>query len=373
MEPKLKKIDPEVCRYIENEILPKYRGLKGHTDAHIADVIRRSLIIAKDFDDVNLDMVYVIAAYHDLGRLIDNETHNLESAKMIRNDEALKDFFTPEEVIVMSEAVEDHRASLGHEPRSIYGKIVSCADRSTNIAEPLGRAYDYEKSLHPDWSEEEVIEQVRIHLREKYSHGGYAVKTMYFKNPEFEDFVEKIEKVTATQDIFYRVQTEFNKQRLEPRRLIIFGASKKGYEMALKKFSDRYQVIKIDPDALSEVEEEHLAYIISRVPIMVFGPVGSNIIPVRTEIYVTESRWIDSRLSNFMPVKLEKPSLAGAPCFGVPCYTSDKFVTETGIKAPVVFDRVLAYLIQEGFNVVSSWRIVSDNLSKEQFERFKNN
>ena len=373
MESELKKINSEVRRYIGNEILPKYHELKGHTDAHITDVIRRSLNIAKDLDDINLDMVYTIAAYHDLGRLIDNETHNLESAKIMLADEVLKGLFTPEEIIIMSEAVEDHRASLGHEPRSIYGKIVSCADRSTDVVEPLGRAYDYEKSLHPDWTEDEVIERVRVHLREKYSHDGYAIKTMYFKNSEFEGFIEEIEKITATPELFCKVQTEFNRQRLEPQRLVVFGASRKGYEIALKRFSDGYEVVEADPDKLSEVKEQYYAYIVSKTPIMVFGPVGSNIIPVGTEIYVTESRWIDSRLSSSAPVKLEKPNIVDAPGLGVPCYTSDKFVTETGIKAPVVFDKVLAYLIEEGFNVVSSWRIVSDNLSKEQFERFKNN
>lgn len=77
MELELEKIKPEVRGYVESEILPKYRQLKGHTESHIADVIRRSLKIAKDLDGVNLDMV--------------------------------------------------------------YGKIVSCADRATDISEPLIR------------------------------------------------------------------------------------------------------------------------------------------------------------------------------------------------------------------------------------------
>lgn len=68
---------------------------------------------------MNIDMVYIIAAYHDLGRLVDNETHNIESGKMVREDKFLRENFSAEEVETMAEAVEDHRASLGHEPRSI--------------------------------------------------------------------------------------------------------------------------------------------------------------------------------------------------------------------------------------------------------------
>jgi len=206
-------ITKELKDYIEVEILPKYQGLKGHTDQHIRDVIRRSLRIAEELKDVNLDMVYTIAAYHDLGRLVDNDTHHLESAKMMRADDMLRKFFSDTEIEMMAEAVEDHRASLGHEPRNIYGKIVSCADRATDISEPLARAYDYGKSLYPDWPEEKIIERARVHLREKYSHDGYAVKTMYFKNPEFDDFIAKIEEITATPEKFYEVQMEFNKRR----------------------------------------------------------------------------------------------------------------------------------------------------------------
>ena len=36
-----------------------------------------------------------------------------------------------EEIKTMAEAVGNHRASKGSEPRSVYGKIVSFADRNT--------------------------------------------------------------------------------------------------------------------------------------------------------------------------------------------------------------------------------------------------
>ncbi len=213
MESDLKKVNPKVRRYIGNEILPKYHQLKGHTDSHISDVIYRSLKIAKSLEGVNLDMVYVIAAYHDLGRLVDNETHHLESAKMLRADEPLKDFFTDEEIKIMAEAVEDHRASLKRDPRSLYGKIVSSADRSCDIAEILVRAYDYNKTLHPDFTEEETIENIRLVLRGKYIPGAYGDKKMYFRTPEYDDFLKKVDEITSTPDGFYKIQTEFNRKR----------------------------------------------------------------------------------------------------------------------------------------------------------------
>ena len=39
----------------------------------------------------------------------------------------LRQWFPEEHILIMKEAVEDHRASNKHVPRSIYGKIVADA------------------------------------------------------------------------------------------------------------------------------------------------------------------------------------------------------------------------------------------------------
>ena len=218
------RISPGIKTYIETEILPKYMELKGHTGKHIEQVIERSLEFAKQAPGVNLDMVYVIAAYHDLGRLVDNETHNFISAEMLKTDKNLKKWFTKDEIKTMAEAVEDHRSTLGHEPRSVYGRIVSSADRNPDIASMLERCYDYTKLLNPEMDEDELIEQVRIHLREKYAPDGYAASTMYFKNDSFEKLLAEVGEMTETPEGFNKIQKEFNLKR--------FGES--GFEKAVE-------------------------------------------------------------------------------------------------------------------------------------------
>ncbi len=209
----MEKVSAEIQKYIETEILPKYVGLGGHTDSHIQQVITRSLRFAKQAPGVNIDMVYVVAAYHDLGRLVDDETHNFESAKMMRADDFLKAYFTAEEIETMAQAVEDHRASLGREPRSIYGKIVSSADRNANVKVMLSRVYDYTKHLHPEMTEDEIIEEARVHLREKYSPDGYAASTMYFDDPNFAGALTEVEYITRTPKRFAKVMREHNEKR----------------------------------------------------------------------------------------------------------------------------------------------------------------
>ena len=209
----MEKVSEPIRNYIETEILPKYAGLGGHTDSHIQQVITRSMRFAKQAPGVNIDMVYIIAAYHDLGRLVDDEAHNFESAKMMRKDKFLKTHFSAEEIETMAQAVEDHRASLGREPRSIYGKIVSSADRNANVKVMLSRVYDYTKHLHPEMTEDEIIEEARIHLREKYSPDGYAASTMYFDDPNFAGALKEVEEITRTFKRFAKVMREHNEKR----------------------------------------------------------------------------------------------------------------------------------------------------------------
>ena len=61
---------------------------------HISYVIDRSLMFASNQDDINYDMVYVIAAYHDIGHYIDAKNHEKVSADMLLEDMNLRMFFT---------------------------------------------------------------------------------------------------------------------------------------------------------------------------------------------------------------------------------------------------------------------------------------
>ena len=97
--------------YIEREILPRYKCFdKAHREDHARMVISQSLGIARHYA-VNIEMVYAIAAFHDLGLAIDRKTHHLESGRLVREDPRLHEWFSQEEIETMAQAVEDHRLS----------------------------------------------------------------------------------------------------------------------------------------------------------------------------------------------------------------------------------------------------------------------
>lgn len=204
-------INKEIAKYIEKFILPQYKSNdKGHGINHIMYVIERSFKFADTVKDINLDMVYVIAAYHDIGHKIDVKNHEVVSAQLLLNDEKLKEFFTDEQMKLMSEAIEDHRASLTTEPRSIYGKIVSSADRNVNLDEILMRTYEYRIKHSSDLSIEEIIDESYNHIMDKFGKNGYATNKMYFEDPDYETFLKELEVFLSDRKEFFKRYCEVN-------------------------------------------------------------------------------------------------------------------------------------------------------------------
>lgn len=169
----LESIDSRLRDYIESEIIPRYRTFdKAHSEEHARQVIAQSLSLAKHYE-TEAAMVYTIAAYHDLGLTAGRERHHIVSGEIVRADSTLRTFFRDEQIELMAEAVEDHRASIDHEPRSIYGRIVAEADRLIDPMTVIRRTIQYSLSHYPTLSTEEHFERCATHLREKYGRGGY--------------------------------------------------------------------------------------------------------------------------------------------------------------------------------------------------------
>ena len=163
----------ELIDYIETGILPRYKTFdKAHDRKHACTVLVKSLQLAQHYD-VNAAMVYAIAAYHDLGLVEGREHHHIASARIVREDKRLKELFTADEIEIMADAVEDHRASSSKPPRTIYGKIVAEADRIIDSTTIMTRTIQYGLSHYPTLTESEHIERAVAHIKEKYGEGGY--------------------------------------------------------------------------------------------------------------------------------------------------------------------------------------------------------
>lgn len=159
--------------YIEQAILPQYDAFDGgHKRDHAQMVIDESLKLAREHG-ADERMAYVIAAYHDLGLRVDRERHHIHSGEILMADKKLREWFTEEQILVMRDAVEDHRASSKTPPRTLYGAIVAEADRQIIPLTVIHRTMAYSAKLLPGADFESLYARSKEHLIEKYAEGGY--------------------------------------------------------------------------------------------------------------------------------------------------------------------------------------------------------
>jgi uncharacterized protein len=163
----------DLVEYVETQILPRYAEFdKAHNLSHVTQVIRRSMDLAKR-TGADMNMVYVIAAYHDLGLCGPRAIHHKTSGKILIQDARLKHWFSPEQLKIMKEAVEDHRASASRAPRSIFGKIVAEADRDLEPNNVIRRTIQFGLANYAQLDREGHWQRLLQHLEEKYSTRGY--------------------------------------------------------------------------------------------------------------------------------------------------------------------------------------------------------
>ena len=118
----------------------------------------------------------------------------------------MKAFFSKEERVLIKEAIEDHRASSENPPRSIYGKIISSADRSTDIDEFLRRTHQYTLKHFPNCTVTEMIDRAYTHTKDKYGKKGYAKH--YVNDPEYDEFRENINELLRDKEMFEKKHKE---------------------------------------------------------------------------------------------------------------------------------------------------------------------
>jgi len=184
-------INKNLENYIKNEILPQHeKNDSGHSLKHIDYVLKRCFNFAEQFKNIDFNMLFAIATFHDIAHHIDKKNHEKLSADIFYNDEKMKEFFSEYERNLIKEAIEDHRASSVSSPRSDYGKIISSADRSTDVDDFLRRTHSYTLKHFPNCTKEEMLKRAKEHTEQKYGKSGYAKH--YVKDEEYEKFREEI-------------------------------------------------------------------------------------------------------------------------------------------------------------------------------------
>lgn len=164
----------DLNKFLEEEIIPLYdHHDAGHQRDHAHYVMETSLRLAQHYPQVDTNMLLVAAAYHDVGLCEGRKLHHVVSARMICEDKRLLQWFTPEQIHIIADAAEDHRASSDHEPRTIYGRLIAEADRQIDGDTIIRRTIQYTQAHFPGMNEDEQYQRFQEHMSEKYAEGGY--------------------------------------------------------------------------------------------------------------------------------------------------------------------------------------------------------
>lgn len=200
----------DLVEFVETKILPQYAEFdRAHNMEHVTRVIRRSLDLVKT-TGADINMVYAIAAYHDLGMSGPRAIHHITGGKILASDARLKKWFSTEQIKIMKEAVEDHRASASRAPRSLYGKIIAEADRDIDVEVVVRRTIQYGLSNYPEKDKDEQWGRFKEHMDSKYSADGY-IKLWLPKSPNEKSLNELRNLIADKQKLreaFDRIWTE---------------------------------------------------------------------------------------------------------------------------------------------------------------------
>ena len=206
----MKQITPSLVEYVNEQIIPLYDTFdKAHRRDHVDTVIEQSLFLANHFD-VNIDMVYAIAAYHDVGLSKGREKHHLYSSEYIKADKRLVEWFSQEQIACIAQAAEEHRASSATPPHTLYGKIVAEADRIIDPTTIVRRTIQYGLSHHPQENIEWQFERMVSHLREKYGKGGYL--KLWFSFSTNGQKLEQLQEMIDAPDVLKKMFEEIYMQ-----------------------------------------------------------------------------------------------------------------------------------------------------------------
>ena len=206
-----KDVNKELKDYIENNVFPGYEvNDKAHGIIHIKEVIRRSFALNDTFKlGLDKNMIYTIAACHDLGKHENHQIHEKIATNRFINDSNFEKYFSNEERQIIKEAIEDHRSSKEEMPRSTYGKLISSADRNTRIEIVFIRSFFVAKERMPETNIEEYLDYTIQRLSKKYSEEN--PENMFYEDEIYKTFLVDMRALLKKEDEFKNRYCAVNK------------------------------------------------------------------------------------------------------------------------------------------------------------------
>jgi uncharacterized protein len=199
-------MNKELENFIEKDIIPLYNQFDAaHDITHVRTVIENGLSYRDEYISlfpslcyvIDEDVLYAACALHDVGLVHGRENHEKRGAEFVKNCKTLKQFFIDKQVNLIADAVLQHRASYKGECSSIYGKLLSVADRNMNPVIMFTRALQSAASKFDNISENKnnIIKSAKDLICQKFGSHGYAWSNIQLHLPSIDKNIEYIKDV----------------------------------------------------------------------------------------------------------------------------------------------------------------------------------
>lgn len=213
VQAELVEIRPDLRQYIETEIFPLYtENDDGHQLNHVFYVLRRALKFAKQFVNLDPEIIYAAVAYHDVCHHFDKDHHEALGAEKFWQDMKMQEFFDEKQRRLIRDVIADHRSSSEHVPINDYSKTLRSADCNTNVDSALRRTHAYTVRFYPELDEDGILRRGYEHIREKFSlENGYAKS--YVDDPEYDHFKREIQVLIRDPGLFAQRYWAVNRKK----------------------------------------------------------------------------------------------------------------------------------------------------------------
>lgn len=186
------------------DILSKYyNNSKSHGLDHVREVSRRALEIKYGYPDIDFEcndiMIILAGLFHDIMSEQNREHHETVGAEIFLKEIkkfTFIDILSEEEINKVAEAITQHRASYKGKYSNKFCELMAAADRDKpDLFKIIRRSYNFIRENDSRLKEEEILEEVKKHLIDKFSRDGYM------KYPEFYAKIYELELNCLWDDI----------------------------------------------------------------------------------------------------------------------------------------------------------------------------
>lgn len=155
-----------VTQYVYRYVRDLYKSLDpGHDVSHFDEVVNFGMETGRNLlaiENIDMGMLITVLAFHDVGRLVDDEEHEKYSVLILRRNVTLNEVFTFDEIELMCTAITEHRSK--NTATSIYAKILKDADKipASEFKRRVFRvtAFNYYRNRDKVKSDESLIDMI---------------------------------------------------------------------------------------------------------------------------------------------------------------------------------------------------------------------